>query len=208
MAQNITIQGATYSAVPSVLLPKQGGGTASFVDVTDTTAAASDVASGKYFYTAAGVKTAGTNSGGGGFEPIYTKSIGHIESTSTSETDTGQTASVTVAGRYGLFIVVAECGTSVNGRHLATVSLFASTSSSTTTLGNTVNYYIDSSGNIVGTPYNSTSQQGVYAKVSSASTTVINLKFYTRYNNTRTKTINGDYTVRIYQFKQSDIIGM
>ena len=66
MAQNITIQGASYSDVPSVELPKTGGGTASFVDVTDTTAAASDVASGKYFYTAAGVKTEGTASGGGG----------------------------------------------------------------------------------------------------------------------------------------------
>lgn len=66
MAQNITLWGASYSDVPSVILPKTGGGTASFTDVTDTTAAASDVATGKYFYTSAGVKTAGTNSGGGG----------------------------------------------------------------------------------------------------------------------------------------------
>ena len=65
MAQNIALQGAVYSAVPAVTLPKQGGGTASFTDVTDTTAAAADVASGKYFYTAAGVRTAGTASGGG-----------------------------------------------------------------------------------------------------------------------------------------------
>ena len=64
MAQNITIMGASYSAVPAVTLPKTGGGTASFTDVTDTTAAAADVASGKYFYTAAGVRTAGTSSGG------------------------------------------------------------------------------------------------------------------------------------------------
>lgn len=64
MAQNITLQGATYSAVPAVKLPKQGGGTATFTDVTDTTAAASDVASGKYFYTANGTRTAGTASGG------------------------------------------------------------------------------------------------------------------------------------------------
>lgn len=68
MAQNITLLGASYSDVPSVLLPKTGGGTASFTDVTDTTAAASDVASGKYFYTSAGVRTQGTSTGGGGTE--------------------------------------------------------------------------------------------------------------------------------------------
>lgn len=66
MAQNITLLGASYPDVPSVVLPKTGGGTASFTDVTDTTATAADVASGKYFYTAAGVKTEGTSSGGGG----------------------------------------------------------------------------------------------------------------------------------------------
>lgn len=72
MAQNITLLGASYSAVPAVTLPKTGGGTASFTDVTDTTAAASDVASGKYFYTAAGVRTQGTNSGGGGASNVVT----------------------------------------------------------------------------------------------------------------------------------------
>ena len=39
------------------------------IDITDTTAVASDVAAGKYFYSAAGVKTLGTGSGGGGGEP-------------------------------------------------------------------------------------------------------------------------------------------
>lgn len=70
MAQNIVLQGATYSAVPSVNLPKQGGGTASFVDVTDTTATAADVSNTKYFYTSAGVRTQGTNSGGGGSDSL------------------------------------------------------------------------------------------------------------------------------------------
>ena len=35
MAQNITILGASYTAVPSVTLPKTGGGTAKFIDEED-----------------------------------------------------------------------------------------------------------------------------------------------------------------------------
>ena len=66
MAQNITLMGASYSAVPAVTLPKTGGGTATFTDVTPTTAAASDVASGKIFFNSSGVQTTGTASGGGG----------------------------------------------------------------------------------------------------------------------------------------------
>ena len=59
MAQDITLMGATYLAVPAVLLPTSNG-TAQFTDVSDTTASASDVASGKYFYTSSGVKTQGS----------------------------------------------------------------------------------------------------------------------------------------------------
>ena len=66
MSQSITLWNATYNNVPAVDLPKTGGGTARFTDVTDTTATASDVASGTYFYTSNGVRTQGTASGGGG----------------------------------------------------------------------------------------------------------------------------------------------
>lgn len=64
MAQNITLLGASYSAVPAVTLPKTGGGTAKFTDVTGTTAAASDVANGKIFFDANGTQQTGTASGG------------------------------------------------------------------------------------------------------------------------------------------------
>ena len=65
MAKNITLLGANYSAVPAVLLPKTGGGTARFDDASVTTATASDVASGKIFLASNGTITTGTNSGGG-----------------------------------------------------------------------------------------------------------------------------------------------
>ena len=60
MAQTIELLGATYSDVPAVDLPKYGGGTARFMDVTDTTASASNVASGYYFYASDGTKTQGS----------------------------------------------------------------------------------------------------------------------------------------------------
>lgn len=60
MAQNVIINGVTYQSVPEVDIPKSGGGTAKFTDITDTTAAAGDVLSGKYFYTSGGTKTQGS----------------------------------------------------------------------------------------------------------------------------------------------------
>lgn len=67
MAQNITLMGASYSAVPAVLLPKTGGGTAQFDDTTDADATASDIKQGKTAYVN-GVKLTGTGSGGSGVQ--------------------------------------------------------------------------------------------------------------------------------------------
>lgn len=50
MAQNITLLGASYSAVPAVTLPKTGGGTARFDDTTDATASSDDIVSGESAY--------------------------------------------------------------------------------------------------------------------------------------------------------------
>lgn len=73
MAQNITLLGASYTAVPAVTLPKTGGGTAKFSDASVTTAVASDVAEGKIFLLADGTQATGTGEGGGSvtWETLY-----------------------------------------------------------------------------------------------------------------------------------------
>lgn len=103
MAQNITLLGASYSAVPAVNLPKTGGGTAAFTDVTDTTAAAADVASGKYFYTSAGVRTQGTNSGGGGASKNTQVVQGTTRTTKSAMTAIGAEMTVTKTGTYDVY---------------------------------------------------------------------------------------------------------
>lgn len=97
MSQNISLWGASYSNVPSVTLPKTGGGSATFTDVADTTATASDVASGKYFYTAAGTKTQGTGTSGG---YITQDSDGYVVLSPTNGVPTLTSKTITANGTY------------------------------------------------------------------------------------------------------------
>lgn len=213
MAQNISLLGATYSAVPAVDLPKQGGGTARFTDVTDTTAAASDVASGKYFYTAAGVRTAGTASGGGIGTLLATKSLGTISTSSTTETDTGQTVSVSSINSYDLLLVETSVNTVVANRHMATVAGIELTNSSDISTGKDSTLLITQRMNFRKTSQNKvqsragTNAYGIYPKTITLSSGNATISMYQRYNNTYTGTINGSYTVRVYGVNLYSLIG-
>ena len=215
MAQNVTVQGASYSAVPAVQLPKTGGGTASFFDVSDTTAAASDVASGKYFYTSAGVKTEGTSSGGGGgsgLTLLKTYALGTLSTSSTSATDTGKSTTLTGYNDYDVLVVDVSVDTLTNNRHTSTVSFVMQTGTSNVSTKNTFavagnkwNSKLSSSG--TGSTRQSTSAYGVYVSSAIVSGSTMTLAFYYRYNLNNTGTINGTYTARIYGLKLYDLIG-
>ena len=219
MAQNITLMGASYSNVPAVTLPKTGGGTASFTDVTDTTAAASDVASGKYFYTSAGVRTQGTSSGGGGtsnWTLLGTKDCGTISTSSTTAATINKDFTVSGVDDYDLLVVETSVNTKTNGRHAATARLIWLTAGSTIDTKNgatiataTWNVKLSSSG--VATSRSSTTPRGIYPYSCTVSTTngVTSAAFvmYSCYNSTQTGTINGTYTARVYGVKLYDLIG-
>lgn len=216
MAQNITLLGASYSAVPAVTLPKTGGGTARFDDATVTTATASDVSSGKVFLASDGTITTGTASGGGGsgLTKIATKSLGTISTTSTTATDTGQTLAITGFDAYDLLVCIAHTSPHTNGRHVATVRLlsFAATSNVNTKTSaviatSTQHYKLSSSGTLSERTY--TTAYGVYVNagtLSTSGTRTLTLTIYQRYNSTSSGTINGSYVLDVYGVKLQDLL--
>lgn len=67
MAQNIVINGVTYSAVPEVDIPKSGGGTAKFYDTASADVAQGDILATKKAFGASGEITGSmTNNGATG----------------------------------------------------------------------------------------------------------------------------------------------
>lgn len=73
MAQNVIINGVTYSNVPEVDIPKQGGGTAKFYDTAGADAAAGDVLTGKDFFTSTGPASGSMANNGSTSGTIATK---------------------------------------------------------------------------------------------------------------------------------------
>ena len=200
MAQNISLWGASYSAVPSVKLPKTGGGTASFVDVTPTTATASDVASGKIFYTADGTQTTGTNSGGGGSEwtHIGSKEL-TVNTTSTSAASAGTiSCGATAADKDAIIYVrVRDKEGARAGYHAGTDAFFmnynkANGSTSAFSVPAVLCYRYTTSSAWAGTA----GQYGVYGySISNAGVVTIRR----RYNSNYSLTINSTYQVDVFK---------
>lgn len=102
MAQDLVIAGATYEDVPSILVPKNGGGVADFVDTSDGDATAEDILKDKTAYVN-GEKVIGTYEGGSA--TLITKSITENGTYNASDDNADGYSSVTVAvGEYDMSV--------------------------------------------------------------------------------------------------------
>lgn len=200
MAQNISLWGASYSAVPSVKLPKTGGGTASFVDVTPTTAGASDVASGKIFFTADGTQTTGTNSGGGGSEWTHIATAEMtVNTTSTSAASAGTVScGSTIADKDAIIYVRIRDKEGKRAGYFAGSDAYfmnynkANGSTSAFAVPAVLCYRYTTSSAWAGTA----GQYGVYG-YSISNTGVLTVR--RRYNSNYSLTINSTYTVDVFK---------
>lgn len=148
----------------------------------------------------------------GNFTLLGTKSVGTISTSSTTDTDTGQTLVLTGWNNYDLLVCECSVNTKTNGRHTETTRLAwltassnISTKSGCTFATATHNTKLSSSG--TATARSNTTAYGVYAKAGTISGSNLTLTIYQRYNSTQTGTINGTYTLRVYGCKIYDLIG-
>lgn len=201
MAQNITLQGASYSDVPSVVLPKTGGGTAQFDDTTITSnaASASDITSGKLAYVNGSLVT-GTASGGGSSYTLLASQDFEVNTTSTSNTNIGTITLTSAEWTTSkiIYVKVRDKAGNRSGRFVGTDTYILNTSAagSATSFANFARFILANNYGTMTT--NSSAAYGVYTRQIDKVDNVAVITIASRYNSNISRTINGTYNVSVY----------
>lgn len=212
MAQNISLLGASYSAVPAVTLPRTGGGTARFDDCTVVTAAASDVASGKIFVASDGTITTGTNSGGGSNDfygdLLGIKSLGNItQGTSTTAESLNQSFTSIDITHYDLLLLLVTRDTKPTTGMYSTLTVIITSAPNNinTKTGFSISsrYWWCSVSNDTVYSKTGTSAGGIYGRQGGVGANKATISLYAKYNSNM-GTITGNYTAKLYGVKLYD----
>lgn len=111
MAQNVVINGVNYNDVPSVKIPLQGGGDATFFDTASGDITAGDVLSGKIGYNASGSVTGNivtkTGSDLAASADVVTVPAGYYASSATKSVGTATLATPTISVNSSTGVITA-----------------------------------------------------------------------------------------------------
>lgn len=160
-------------------------------------------------------KLAGGGSGGGGSSfgtLIVDKSLGHISTSSSSEVLVGSVTISDVADLYDMYLAVIYADEKVNNRHFATASMgFVYGASNRAEEGPGVSgIYISNRWNcmVYGNGNFATAQngRGIYISDVKKDDNDITLKLAATYNSSGTKTIDNDYSIKVYGFNFYELI--
>lgn len=163
-------------------------------------------------YASANVNVSG---GGGGIGAlIATESIGHIQTTSTTATDTGKTVHIETVFPYDFLIVLATAETLSADHHLETCTFIALPKDQNlarinvpSIFPNKGNYRVASDG--TRSSKFGTAAYGIYVNAMTfinASTGEASLQMYQRYSANNTFSIDDNYTVRVYGVNLHDLL--
>ena len=161
------------------------------------------------------VDVAVSGGGSGIGDLLSTTAIGAYSTSSTQATNMNMNIAATNVNGYDVLLVETSVDTEVANRHTATVGVAFITNSTNVSTKNAAvmanaKWNAKLSSTSVTQTTSSTTAYGIYPNsctITTASNGTATFAMYARYNSTRSGTINGTYTARVYGIKLCDLIG-